>query len=952
LRAAIAGEVRFTPGDRALYSYDASIYRQVPIGVVIPRDADDVEAALAVCRKHGVPVLGRGCGTGLAGQTVNAAVVFDFSKHMSSILDLDPGARSARVQPGVICDSLRDAAEEHGLTFGPDPATHDHATLGGMIGNNSCGTHSVMAGKTVDNIDELEILTYDGLRMRVGATPDDELERIISVGGRRGAIYAGLRKIRDTYADDIRTGMPQIPRRVSGYNLDQLLPENGFHVARALVGTESTCALTLEARCRLVHSPPERALVVLGYPDIPSSGDDVAWLMGFDLIALEFLSKEVIDHLHAKDMNFGGADLMPEGRSWLLVEFGGDTKREADEKAEQLFEALQKRPRAPTHKLFEDPEEESAAWEARKHGVGSTRMPLGLGGHLGWPNWEDAAVPPERLGDYLREFEKLLSAHDYDGVMFGHWGHGCIHCRIDYDLRTKAGIAKFRRFMEQAADLVVSYGGSLSGEHGDGHGRAELWPKMFSPTLMRAFEDFKRVWDPDNRMNPHKLVDPYPMDTHLREGTGYRPLQLRTVFAYPQDGGSFAEAAGRCFGVGACRHTSGGVMCPSFMVTREEKHSTRGRARLLEEMSRADGPVEGRWRDDEVKEALDLCLACKGCRGECPVRVDMATYKAEFLYHHYRHRLRPRQAYALGLIDKWARLASHVPRLANAATHAPGLAAAVKAAGGVARERDVPRFATQPFTAWFATQRPRHPDGPPVLLWPDTFTNFFQPEIGRDAVQVLESAGFRVVLPPRGLCCGRPLYDYGMLTLARRYLRRVLRELHPHLAAGTPVVGLEPSCLTVFRDELINLFPQDADAQRLHAQSVVLSEFLTTRASDWPVPRLHRQALVQPHCHHHSVVGFDAEQQVLSEMGLDVEIPDSGCCGMAGSFGYEAGERYAVSTAAGERVLLPKVRDADPHTLIIADGFSCRGQIESGSDRNGLHLAQVLAMAINEGQSG
>jgi FAD/FMN-containing dehydrogenase len=618
LRAAIAGEVRFTPGDRALYSYDASIYRQVPIGVVLPRDEHDVVAAVEVCGRHGAPILGRGCGTGLAGQTVNAAVVVDFTKHMHAITDLDPQARRARVQPGVICDALRDAAEEHGLTFGPDPATHDHCTLGGMIGNNSCGTHSVMAGKTVDNIEELDVLTYDGTRLQVGATSEDELARIIASGGRRGAIYAGLRHIRDTYADVIRTGLPDIPRRVSGYNLDQLLPENGFHVARALVGTESTCALTLGATCRLVHSPPERSLVVLGYRDSPAAGDDVAWLMEFEPIALEFMSRKVIEHLHAKDFDFGGSDLLPGGDAWLLVEFGADTKKEADSRAEALFAALSKRPNAPTHKLFEDPNEETLVWEARKHGVGSTRLPLSLGGHYGWPNWEDAAVPPERLGDYLREFQALLDKHHYDGVLFGHAGHGCTHCRIDFDLRSEQGITSFRRFMDEAADLVVSYGGSLSGEHGDGHGRAELWPKMFGPELMHAFAEFKRVWDPDGRMNPHKLIDPFPIVSKLREGTGFRPLQLTTAFAFPEDGGSFAEAAGRCFGVGACRHVEGGVMCPSFMVTREEKHSTRGRARLLQEMSRAAGPVDGRWRSAEVKEALDLCLACKGLPRRVP----------------------------------------------------------------------------------------------------------------------------------------------------------------------------------------------------------------------------------------------------------------------------------------------------------------------------------------------
>ena len=948
----VRGEVRFDPQARALYAYDASVFRQVPVGVVLPRDADDVATALEVCRRHGAPVLPRGCGTALAGQTVNAAVVLDFSKYMNAVVDLDPVRRQARVQPGVVCDTLRDAAEVYQLTFGPDPATHDHATLGGMIGNNSCGTHSLMAGKTVDNIDELDVITYDGVRMRVGPTPEDELDRIIAGGGRRAGIYAGLKHIRDTYADAIRSGFPRIPRRVSGYNLDALLPENGFNVAQALVGSEGTLALTLEATCQLVHSPPERSLVVLGYPDIPASGDDVGWLLEFEPIGLEFTSRHVVDNLQAKGMNFGGAERLPEGQAWLLVEFGGDTKAEADGKAERLLGELERRPNGPSHRLYEQDKEETAVWEVRRHSAGTSRMPVGLDGHAGWPNWEDAAVPPQRLGDYLRDFLGLLDRYGYDGVLFGHWGQGCVHCRIDYDLRTAGGVSTYRSFMEDAADLVVTYGGSLSGEHGDGHGRAELWPKMFGPELMRAFEEFKRIWDPDNRMNPHKLVDPYPLDSHLREGTDYRPVELDTTFQFPLDGYSFAEAAGRCFGVGKCRHLDGGVMCPSFMVTREEKHSTRGRARLLQEMAEASGPVRDRWRSNEVKDALDLCLACKGCKGDCPVKVDMATYKAEFLSHYYAGRLRPRQAYALGLIQVWARLASTVPRLANIATSAPGIGSLVKAAAGIARERPVPRFTDRTFIRWFAGHPARHPDGPPVLLWPDTFTNYFEPQVGVAAVEVLEAAGFRVLLPDRPVCCGRPLYDYGMLDTARRYLTRTLDTLRPRIAAGVPVVGLEPSCLAVFRDELVGMLPHDEDAKRLQAQSYTLSEFLSRHAADWPLPRLDRAALVQPHCHHHAVMGFETEKQLLQHMGLDVTVPDAGCCGMAGSFGYEAGERYRVSMAAGERKLLPEVRAADERTLIVADGFSCRGQIATGTTRRGLHLAEVLAMAIRDGQQG
>jgi Fe-S oxidoreductase len=475
---------------------------------------------------------------------------------------------------------------------------------------------------------------------------------------------------------------------------------------------------------------------------------------------------------------------------------------------------------------------------------------------------------------------------------------------------------------------------------------------MFSPELMRAFTEFKRIWDPDNRMNPHKLIDPYPLDSHIHQGTTHRPLQLSTRFGYPEDGSNFADAVGRCYGVGKCRHLHGGVMCPSFMVTREEKHSTRGRARLLQEMAESSGPIKGRWRSAEVKEALDLCLACKGCKGDCPIKVDMATYKAEFLSHYYAGRLRPRQAYALGLIPVWARLASHAPRLANTLTQAPGISRVAKLAGGVAPQRHPPPFATQTFRSWFAGHTPRYPDAPPVLLWPDTFVNYFEPQVGIAAVEVLEAAGFRVTLPDRWVCCGRPLYDYGLLGIARRYLTRTLDVLRPPIEAGVPMIGLEPSCLAVFRDELVNMLPHDEDAKRLRAQSYVLSEFLTRKAPDYRPPQLRRKALVQPHCHHHAVMGFDAEKDLLTAMGLQVEIPDAGCCGMAGSFGYEAGERYQVSTKAGERVLLPAVRAATRDTLIVADGFSCRGQIASGSDRTGLHLAQVIAMAIRDGRLG
>jgi len=947
LGRAVEGEVRFDPGSRGMYAYDGSVYRQVPIGVVIPRHAGDVVAALEVCRSFDAPVFGRGGGTSLAGQCCNVAVVFDFSKYMHGIVQLDPGDRFARVRPGTICDELRDAASEHGLTFGPDPATHDRCTLGGMIGNNSCGTHSVVAGKTVDNVEELDVVTYDGVRMTVGATPEAELRRIIASGGRRSEIYSGMARLRDRYAEEIRRRYPAIPRRVSGYNLDSLLPENGFHVARALVGSESTLALVLEARTRLVPSPPVRALVAIGYEAIADAGDAVPALLEHHPIALELFDRQVVEHLEVKGHRFASAAarLLPDGSCWLLAEFGGDGPRDAATSARELVAGLDPAV-ARRAVLLDDPGDQAAVWELRKHGVGSSRLPVALGGHPGWPGWEDAAVAPDRLGAYLRDFERLLDRHGYRTAYWGHFGEGCVHCRLDFDLRSAPGVRDYRRFMEEAADLVVSYGGSLSGEHGDGQARAELLPRMFGPEIVEAFRAFKAIWDPGGRMNPGKIVDPNPLDADLREGADWRPVELHTHFHFREDGGSFVEAAGRCFGVGKCRHLDGGTMCPSFMVTREEKHSTRGRSRLLQEMTEAAGPLEGRWRNEAVREALDLCLACKGCKGDCPVNVDMATYKAEFLSHHYARRLRPRSAYAMGLIPVWARLASRAPRAANLVAGAPVVGRALKALAGVAPERSVPTFADRSFTRWFRSRTAPAADGRrPVLLWPDTFNNHFRPQTAVAATEVLEAAGWEVRIPDRPLCCGRPLYDYGMLDLAKRYLRRTLRALAPDIEAGTPVVGLEPSCVAVFRDEMPDLLAHDRDAARLSGQVRTLSELLTDPDAGFSPPHLGRRALVQRHCHHQAVMGFEPDHDLLAAMGLELDIPDSGCCGMAGSFGYEQGEHYDVSMRCGERVLLPAVRGADPDVLVVADGFSCREQIEQATGRSTLHLAEVLRMA-------
>jgi FAD/FMN-containing dehydrogenase/Fe-S oxidoreductase len=947
LRDRIQGEVRFDTSSRALYATDGSSYRQVPIGVVIPRNNDDVIATVATCREYGAPVLPRGQGTSLAGQCCNASVVLDFTKYMAEMLEIDPVRKLARVQPGVILDHLRNAAEKHQLTFGPDPATHDRCTLGGMIGNNSCGVHSVMAGKTDDNIEVLEILTYDGLRLKVGATSKEELEHIIREGGRRGEIYAKLKTIAETYGDLVRQRYPDIPRRVSGYNLNYLLPENGFHVARALVGTEGTCVTVLEATCRLVESPPERVLVVVAYPDVYEAADHVPEIMAHKPIGLEGMDGLLAEYTRRRGINAEGLALLPPGGGWLLVEFGAQTQADAEAQARGLMDSLSHAASVPNMRLCTKAESKHV-WTVRESSLGViSHVP---GEPLSWEGWEDSAVAPEKLGNYLRDLRRLMEGFGYQGTLYGHFGHACVHTRINFDYQSDEGIAQFRKFMNEAADLVVGYGGSLSGEHGDGQARAELYPKMFGPELIQAFNEFKAAWDPDWKMNPGKVVEPYRMDENLRLGADYHPWEPHTHFRFPQDHGSLAHATLRCVGVGKCRHYEGGVMCPSFRVTREEEHSTRGRAHLLWEMAKGEVIRDG-WRSEEVKESLDLCLACKGCKSDCPVSVDLATYKAEFLSHYHEGRVRPLNHYAFGNIDFWARLASNAPGLVNMTTQLPFLRDIAKLVAGIPSQRSIPAFAPQTFKSWFRRHQPRHPDGPLVVLWPDTFNNYFLPNTAKAAVDVLETAGFRVELPQANLCCGRPLYDFGRLDRAEDLLLRILDALAPEIEAGVPIVGLEPSCVAVFRDELCNLFPNDERAQRLSRQTSLLSEFLESYKDLIPLPRLERQAIVHGHCHHKSVLKMNAEEAVLSRMGLDCQAPSPGCCGMAGSFGFED-DKYDVSMAIGELELLPAVRKAPPDWLVIANGFSCREQIAQGTDRQALHLAEVLQMALQEGPGG
>ena len=968
LAAEVAGEVRFDRASVALYATDSSNFRQVPLGVVLPRTLDDVVAAHRVCSRHGAPILNRGGGTSLSGETVNIAVVIDHSKYLRGMGEVDTVNRRITVEPGAINEEVNDKTGGKGLVFGPDPSSHGYCSIGGNIGNNSCGIHSVQAQlygpgpRTSDNVHALEVVTYDGARFWVGVGEEEDLDAIIRRGGRKGEIYSRLRELRDRYADRIRERfkpVSELPRRVSGYNLDELLPERGFNVARALVGTEGTCATTLQATLMLTPALLERATVIVAYDDICDAGVHVPEILEWKPIGLEAIDYQLFHDEQQKNMHPEGLQRLPRpGRdAWLLVQLGADSAAEVDEKARRFGDWLVNekgyaRDRVTVYESRQAGGDTEAIWEVREGGLGATAFPPDGQDH--WPGWEDSAVPPARVGDYVRDLKALYRKFELRGAIYGHFGQGCIHSRISFDLRHADGIRRYRAFLDQAADLVVSYGGSLSGEHGDGQQRAEFLARQYGPELVEAMREFKRIWDPRWKMNPGKVIDPFGADEFLKLGSGYNPPRPAVKFAYRKDNGDFAHATVRCVGVGKCRQPTGvDVMCPSYIVTREEKHTTRGRARLLFEMLQGE-VIEDGWQSREVYDALELCLACKGCTSECPVNVDMPTYKAEFLYHHYKspRRNRRRYMYAFGFIDQAARLASRAPELVNLVTQTPGFASAAKWVAGVDRRRRVPKFAPMTLQDWFRRRGGTTvPAGRKVILWPDTFNNYFHTQVGVAAVEALEAAGYRVEMPLEHVCCGRPLYDYGFLDMAERYLRRTLRQLRAEVRAGTPVVGMEPSCVAVFRDELTNMLPHDDDAARLARNVYHWPEFF--RQQDVRLPQLRRRAVVWGHCHHKATGGIEPELELLREgLGMEVEEARGGCCGLAGSWGFEEG-KYDISMRCGEIGLIPAVRDADRDTFIVADGFSCKTQLEqAGLGRRALHTAEVMKIALENGAPG
>ncbi|WP_435824928.1 FAD-binding and (Fe-S)-binding domain-containing protein [Nocardia rhamnosiphila] len=915
---------------RSLYSSDASVYRVEPAAVAFPRGVGEIEAAVAACAAHGVPITSRGAGTSIAGNAIGAGLVLDHSRHLREVLAIDPATRSARVRPGLAHASLQEAAAPHGLRFGPDPSSHSRCTIGGMIGNNACGSRALGYGRTSDNVRGLHVITAAGEHLRLGTLADHS-----------APTSPVLEALRDTVSGSlatIRTEFGRFGRQVSGYALDPLLPEHGFEVTRLLVGAEGTLGVVVEADVALVADPPHRVMGVLGFESMVAAAAAVPAILPFRPIACEGLDSRITDVVRA--LRPGAVPEMPRGAGWLFVEFAGHDRAEL----EAQMAAVAAASGALGQRLVPTAAEAAALWKIREDGSGLVaRTPSGRPAHAGW---EDAAVPPAQLADYLARFEELLTGYGLTGVPYGHFGDGCVHVRIDFDLDDARGRGRYEEFLDEAARLVGGYGGSMSGEHGDGRARSALLRHMYSGPALALFGRIKHHFDPDNLMNPGIIVDPQPASADIR----YTTAPARTVdlaFGYPHDADGLFGAVHRCTGVGRCvaPNPSATVICPSFQATRDEKDSTRGRARVLQDaVSGHLGPA--RLAAPEVAEALELCLSCKGCRSDCPTGVDMATYKAEVLHQRYRGRVRPRSHYSLGRLPLWLRFARRTPRITNRLSGIRAFRPLVAWMAGIDARRDIPRIgATADRRAWRAARQVTMScvATKEVVLFVDTFTESFTPEVATALIEVLHAAGFRVHLPERSVCCGLTWISTGQLDGARRRLEQTVAALHPFVERGVTVLGIEPSCTAALRADLVELVDSD-EARAVSAAVRTLAELLIDDP-DYRMPDLTGvRVLAQPHCHHHAVLGWSADRALLERAGAEVTAV-GGCCGLAGNFGAERGH-YDVSVAVAETQLLPALRAVGEDTVVLADGFSCRTQIEHLARYRAAHLAELLAGSL------
>ena len=1003
-------DVDASSGTRARYSSDAGLTRIPPLAVAFPRTPEQAIAAFDLARAHGVPLTARGGGTSCASNAIGPGLVLDFSRHMNRVISIDPEARTATVEPGCVGSTLQAAAAKHGLRFGPDPSSQNRATIAGMVANNACGPHATAWGRTSDNIVSLDCVDGQGRRFTATTSHDAALSDV-----------PGLASLIDSNLAPIRTELGRFKRQVSGYSLEHLTPEGGRNLAAMLTGTEGTLVLILSITVRLVPLPDAPVLAALGYRSMIEAADDVPALLAHSPLAVEGMDRRLVDVVRAHK-GPGAVPALPEGEGWLLVEVGapGEDVTASLERARALCADSA----AIDTVVYPPGAQASALWRIRADGagLGGRTPPDGAGGgdQQAWPGFEDAAVPPENLGAYLRDFTALMEEFDIDGLLYGHFGDGCVHVRLAMPLETPEGVAHSRAFLQSAARICAAHGGSVSGEHGDGRARGELLRFMYSPKMLDLFARVKHVFDPDNLLNPGVLAAPMdeaeaasrsrarnaggagnagiagiaghsggtlelqpgvdPLDANLRR-VAARPMPADGGFAFTHDGGDFTAAVHRCTGVGKCRAgVSGTFMCPSYLATREEKDVTRGRARILQEA--ANSQLVKAIDSPEVLEALDLCLACKACSADCPAGVDMARYRSEALFRTYRGRMRPLSHYTLGWLPRLTRVTARVPGLAtvaNAVMSVGPLRSLAFRLIGLDPRRGMPALQSGTFTAWARRRSlladsvpasassdavsdtrerggatassmadspivsgPRDPSGRPyALVWADSFSQTLDDAGARAVVDVLEANGFAAIVAPDA-CCGLTWITTGQLSGAKKHLASLLGVLAPFAASGIPIVGVEPSCTAVLRDDLLDLLPDDPRSLLVSSATRTLAEVLSALpASARHLPSLEGVEIVaQPHCHHYSVMGWDADQALLESLGARVTRLE-GCCGLAGNFGMEAGH-YDLSVAVASHSLLPSL-SAQPDAVYLADGFSCRTQAAQLAGRGGVHLATLLA---------
>ena len=947
LRRDLDGEVRADRMSRLLYSTDASIYQVEPIAVVIPKTAEDVIAVLTVAARYGVPVLPRGGGTSLAGQTINHAVVIDFSKYMRKVLEVNVEEQWVRTQPGIILDELNDQIEDTGLMFAPDPSTSNRGNVGGALGNNSCGAHSIVWGKTVDNTLGLSVVLANGDTATLGGSSGESLDAKRRLSGLEGDIFRRLDAIGQSNRDEVLQRYPKIQRRVSGYNLDELLDSNALDMARFVVGSEGTLVTITEATLKLVPRPRFKSLAVIHFNELIESMEATVAALQLGPTAVEHIGGMIVRQAQANleySRMTGFIDGSPD--SLLIVEFTGDSESEVESKVDVCAAHMAKRGLGYSTKKLLTPSEQAMVWNVRKAGLGLMMNVPGDSKPL--PFVEDTAVPPESLPQFIERFDEIVKEHDTEAGYYGHASVGCLHIRPLIDLKRQDGVSKMASIANAVSDLVLEFGGSMSGEHGDGRARSVWNEKMFGSQIYDAFRQVKRAFDPAGTMNPGNIVDSPPMTENLKIGPSYRPLEVTTGFRFAKEG-SFAHAIEMCNGQGACRKLTG-TMCPSYMVTRDEEHSTRGRANALRSAMSGALPVDS-LTGERLREVLDLCLECKGCKAECPSNVDMAKLKYEFSYRYHKAKGYPLRNRMLANVSQLGKLGSFFAPLSNWSLGMGAFKELAESMVGIDRRRSLPPFATQTFSQWFRARGGSYVEGSPgrrVVLFSDTFTEYNSPDLGRAAVKLLEHMGYQVIVP-KPLCCGRPMLSKGMLDAAKSNAARNVASVLPYIEQGAKIVGLEPSCILSFRDDYVDLLDGD-NARRVSENTMLIEEFvLHAQANDGATIRYSKEpgrVMLQGHCHQKALVGMGKAMDVLSQMpGCEVDEISSGCCGMAGSFGLEK-EHYDISMKIGEQDLFPAIRDRRNGATVVSEGMSCRHQIEDGTGVKAKHLVEVLADAI------